>query len=130
MKKASEVISKAPILDKTVLPDNGTPRLVNSDTIDAIYRMVYLIYVPENPKGRGVIHITIPNKKEYNRVRRQLKRKAKIIRFYDEQNEPYVVQINPNTIAITLEKYITPKVKDGEKPIIVLPSSEAISKIN
>jgi len=120
-------IEGAPRMEKPKVP-TGLPEY-NMNSAEGLYRLVYMVYAPEHPKGQGVIQVELPNKTQYRSVRRQIKMRRKLIRFTNSFGEPQLVQIGPNTISITTEKFEVKKVDPG-KSSIILPSQEAISKIN
>ena len=117
--------SGKPMEKPTGLPD------FNTNAATGIYRLVYLVYAPEHPKGQGIIQIELPNKREFNKCRRQIKMRRRLIKFTNSFGEPQIIQVGPNTISITTEKYEIAKVdaKGKEKSRIILPSQEAISQI-
>jgi hypothetical protein len=127
------MLNRAPLMDKTGLPDTdeeGKAIEIPSSSGQGLYRMVYMVYAPESSKGRGVIQVDLPNKREYRRVKWQLKRKCKMIRFKNAYDEPQLVHAHsPNMISITVEKYVVKPARPGEKPKIILPTADAISNI-
>ena len=126
---AKAVIDAAPKMEKPITPGQAG---FNTESVTGIYRIAYYIYAPENPSGRGVVRITLPNLKEYKRVRRQINRKKKCIKWYDEHGEPNLILISPNTLFVSPEKFEVTKVAgdNGKKQSrIILPSQEAISSI-
>lgn len=131
MKKRSgrNTIDGAKRMDKPSVP-TGLPEY-NTDSATGLYRLVYMVYAPEHPKGQGVIQVELPSKKEYKRVRRQIFMRRKLIRFTNSFGEPQLVQIGPNTISITTEKFEVKKVDPGsaQKSSIILPSQEAVSNL-
>ena len=119
------------ILDKSEQMERPEPKGPAPASSQGVYRMVYMVYAPENPSGRGVIQVELPNAKEYRRVRRQLWRKKATIRFRNAYGEPQLVHAaSPNMISITVEKYVVKPEKKGEAPKVILPTQEAISQIN
>jgi len=129
---AKDVIDNAPKMKSSGLPDvddngNGKPE----SKTQGLYRIIYMVYAPENPSGRGVIQADIPNRKEYRRVRRQLSRKAGMIKFYNAFGEPQLMHAaSPNMVSITVEKYEVRPAKRGEAPSIILPTQDSISRIH
>ena len=127
-----DVIDNAPRMESSGLPDvddngNGKPE----SKTQGLYRIIYMVYAPENPSGRGVIQADIPNRKEYRRVRRQLSRKAGMIKFYNAFGEPQLMHAaSPNMVSITVEKYEVRPSKKGEAPSIILPTQDSISRIH
>jgi len=127
---ARRVIDQAPKMESANMPDSGdNGRNIEPSASIAIYRIIYMVYVPESSKGRGVIQIEVPNKKEYNRVRRQIRRKSKIIKFTNAYGEPHIVMLTPNMLSLTVEKYEVKPGKPGEKSRIILPTADAVSAI-
>lgn len=93
------------ILEKSQATKNNNDGLINTGNVTTgIYSLTYLVFDPEAPKGRGIIRVDIPNKKEYRRVKRQIQRKKTLIRFINEYGEPQLVNAgNQNMISCTVE---------------------------
>ena len=134
---AKDVIDNAPRMKSSGLPnvdDNGNGKPADGkpeSKTQGLYRIIYMVYAPENPSGRGVIQADIPNRKEYRRVRRQLSRKAGMIKFYNAFGEPQLMHAaSPNMVSITVEKYEVKPAKRGEAPSIILPTQDSISRIH
>ena len=145
---AKDVINNAPRMKSSGLPnvDDGNGKLTqaqarlkedlegNVSDRQGIYTLVYMVWVPENPNGRGEIRVELPNKKEYNKVRRQLRRKRKLIKFTNQYGEPQIINISsPSMIFATPECYvISPDLKDDKgRPVkIILPNTSLVSRIH
>ena len=134
---AKDVIDNAPRMKSSGLPNvdddgNGKPADGKPESkTQGLYRIIFMVYAPENPSGRGVIQADIPNRKEYRRVRRQLSRKAGMIKFYNAFGEPQLMHAaSPNMVSITVEKYEVRPSKKGEAPSIILPTQDSISRIH
>jgi len=113
---AKKTINKAPELNKLNTKQVNTENLTRGT-----YNITYLIFDPEAPKGRGVIRIQLPDRKQYVSVRRQIRRKKALVVFQNEYGEPQTVNIaNPNMISCTVEKYELSK-----KSKVVMPGREA-----
>ena len=128
-----DILAKAPLIEQAELPDTdkeGKAIEIPSSGDQGLYRMVYMVYAPESSKGRGVIQVDLPNKRQYKKVRRQLSRKCGTIKFTNAYGEPQLVHAaSPNMISITVEKYVIKPARPGEKPKIILPTADAISSI-
>ena len=132
-RQARTVIDKASQMEGVGGPEDE--KRFNTEIGSGLYRLVYMVYVPENPNGRGELRFDLPSKREYKRVRRQLHRKVLNVWFYNEYGERHYVNVMaPSVISVTLEKVEvkpTPKVEgEKQKGDIVLPDQRTISAIN
>ena len=122
--KKPETAAQKILKDKDYRPGDTrdhqyNPKRINmpTETQRGMYSLVYLVYAPELPGNSGEIRVKFPNKKQFNRVRRQLFFGRKSLKFKNQYGQPQGINLkNPYLMSWALEKFELSKESKIEMP--------------
>ena len=97
---------------------------LNKSVQGAIYKLQVMVYAPENKTGLGIVDIKIPNKKEYNKVKKAMKSNKNYANFIHLHGD--IARLNFGYPIVCI---MAIKVEPTKESGIILPDSGSLDHL-